>query len=1082
MYQPEDTTLMSTCYLDDQNRFVIEDFNSFPAFASFLPGIAGPLGVPLWAFYVNRGQAIASFGVETKDSPILEFEPANKAYQTTATTGFRTFIKLVRDGKSLLYEPFAPWTSGDSTRLIVDMNELQLQASSLDHGLQTDVVYFTLSGEPFAGLVRMVTVTNTGSTPVALELLDGLPRVIPFGVDNNGLKQIGRTLEAWMAVFNLEQRVPFYRLQASADDSAEVAAINASHFSLAFDVADNSGQLLPVVVDPQVAFGHNTSLHTPDGFAGRSLEHLLTLPQITQGKTPCALFAMSAPLAPGEARTLISITGHVGDASILAAHQSRITNLAYIQSQRATARQLAVRLTDPIATHTASPQFDAYCRQTFLDNVLRGGWPVLLGDRERPHVYHIYSRKHGDLERDYNAFFLAAEPYSQGNGNYRDVAQNRRSDIFFNPDVGETTILDFLGLIQADGHNPLVVNGARFTLAAEQRANVLALVEQPERLQAILAQPFTPGSLLRAVSDHQIGLKIAPESFVEATLAQAKRHFEATFAEGFWTDHWTYLLDLIDAYLAVYPERKDDLLFGKPIVPYFDSPAFVQPRSRKTVLTAEGHIRQYGAVTEDEEKAALIAARQHSPNLLRTAHGRGEVYRTTVFAKLASLALIKFATLDPKGMGVEMEAGKPGWYDALNGLPGLFGSSLPETCELQRLLEFLLAAIDEHGDGQIELPLELTDLLHAVAERLDLHYLANGGGNEFNYWNDVASARERYRGRVRLGFDGSTRQVMLVELAASLQVFLSKVETGIGRAAAMQDGGPPPTYFSYEVASHEPILDEAGRPLLDVQGRPLVRATSFAPRVLPLFLEGPTRAMKLEPTTAGAQALHECVRHSALFDASLGMYKVNASLGGQSHEIGRARAFTPGWLENESIWLHMEAKYLLELLKAGLHDAFFTAMRQTLPPFLDPQVYGRSPLENSSFIVSSAHPDSSLHGRGFVARLSGSTAEFLSMWTIMMAGQQPFFVQKGRLHLALRPALPGWLFDDHNQASFRFLGRTNVTYHNPARRDTWKRSPARSVLTLATGETVELAGGVIGPPYAELVRTGEVEVVAVYIE
>jgi len=38
-------------------------------------------------------------------------------------------------------------------------------------------------------------------------------------------------------------------------------------------------------------------------------------------------------------------------------------------------------------------------------------------------------------------------------------------------------------------------------------------------------------------------------------------------------------------------------------------------------------------------------------------------------------------------MGIEMEAGKPGWYDALNGLPGLFGSSVGETAELIRLIE-----------------------------------------------------------------------------------------------------------------------------------------------------------------------------------------------------------------------------------------------------------------------------------------------------------------------------------------------------------------------------------------------------------
>ena len=40
-------------------------------------------------------------------------------------------------------------------------------------------------------------------------------------------------------------------------------------------------------------------------------------------------------------------------------------------------------------------------------------------------------------------------------------------------------------------------------------------------------------------------------------------------------------------------------------------------------------------------------------------------------------------------MGVEMEGGKPGWNDAMNGLPGLFGSSMPETFETLRILKFL---------------------------------------------------------------------------------------------------------------------------------------------------------------------------------------------------------------------------------------------------------------------------------------------------------------------------------------------------------------------------------------------------------
>ena len=35
--------------------------------------------------------------------------------------------------------------------------------------------------------------------------------------------------------------------------------------------------------------------------------------------------------------------------------------------------------------------------------------------------------------------------------------------------------------------------------------------------------------------------------------------------------------------------------------------------------------------------------------------------------------MLKFSTLDPFGMGVEMEGGKPGWNDAMNGLPGTTG-------------------------------------------------------------------------------------------------------------------------------------------------------------------------------------------------------------------------------------------------------------------------------------------------------------------------------------------------------------------------------------------------------------------------
>lgn len=1094
--------LVTTSLFDQQGRFVLPDYTAARPFASFLPGIAGPLGIPLWAFYVNRGQAIASFGVRSKDTPILEFQPANKAYQQTPYLGFRTFLKI----NSAVYEPFSATSTRPAERapmpadpaaweppllvpdrhMAIGMNELELQEANHSIGVQTNVVYFTVPNADYAGLVRQVTVKNISANPIDLELLDGLPAISPYGLNNAVLKEIGRTVEAWMEVFNHTTGIPFYRLRASVADSTEVETFEAGHFALA--LAD--AQPLPALVDVNVVFGQNTALSAPDRFGAAPLAQLLSARQITTGKTPCAFFGTTTRLAPDQSITIYSVYGHVSHLRKLDAIRSRLSDVTHFAEMRAHASALTQQLTDVIDTHTAEPLFDAYCRQTFLDNVIRGGWPVTWESRAALHpeqnavesknaytrVYHLYSRKHGDLERDYNAFALAAEYYSQGNGNYRDVNQNRRNDVFFNPRIGDFNVRMFMSLIQADGYNPLVTQGSTFTLTPDQQTAVLALVTQPELLRPVLARPFTPGKLLTQIVDADIQLRVTSDEFLAEVMGRAEQHIEATFGEGYWVDHWIYNLDLIDTYLAVYPDRKRALLFDDATLPFFDSPAFVQPRSKKYVL-AHGQPRQFGAVLDDHEKAALIAACAEQPNWLRVDHGRGEIYRTTLFAKLISLAIIKFATLDPFGMGIEMEAGRPGWFDALNGLPGLFGSSLAETFELQRLIEFLRAALSENPTGSLELPIELGTLFNVVTDQLHAYYTSTDPQRDFVYWDQVATAREAYRAAIRLGISGETQALKWETLAERLARLSSKIDAGLARAVELNDGIPP-TYFTYEITDYEVIAAQ-----VDAQGRPYFRAKAFKAHVLPLFLEGPMHAFKVRSPGESAR-LYRQVKASPLFDRDLKMYKVNASLADQPPDIGRVRVFTPGWLENESIWLHMEYKYLLEVLRAGLYAEFFEDFKATLVPFLDPQIYGRSPLENSSFLASSAHPDPALHGAGFVARLSGSTAEFLSMWQIMLTGPQPFFVRDDQLQLAFKPILPGWLFTTEGTLSFKFLGHCTVTYHNPSRHDTFDDEVhiCRSILHTAANEPLEIANGTIGAGWAEKVRGGEVTHIELYLE
>ncbi|MFA6994759.1 MAG: hypothetical protein WC246_04000, partial [Candidatus Paceibacterota bacterium] len=200
--------------LDGDKRFVIEQYNDLAPFASFLPGIAGALGRPAWAFYVNRGQAVASFGVRNKDGAFLEFFPADKAYQLTPSRGFRTFLKIADGDRILTHEPFqrGSWTEVKQ-RLYVTPQEVGVEEINPQLGFSIRADMFTLPEASVAGLLRRVEIVNTSGQARKIEIVDGLPQVLPFGMNQWILKFMSRTSEAFMRVEGVEENLPFYRLK-----------------------------------------------------------------------------------------------------------------------------------------------------------------------------------------------------------------------------------------------------------------------------------------------------------------------------------------------------------------------------------------------------------------------------------------------------------------------------------------------------------------------------------------------------------------------------------------------------------------------------------------------------------------------------------------------------------------------------------------------------------------------------------------------------------------------------------------------------------------------------------------------------
>jgi len=1031
------------------DAFVIENYNQERPFSSFLPGIAGEFGKPMWVFYTNRGQCISSFGIRNKNSAMLEFYPADKAYGMTPWLGFRTFFRI----RGSVYEPFKVQPDANMRQILrIRAHEIEMEETHRVLGLRTTVVIFGVPNQNAPALVRQVCVENIGRKRVDLDVLDGLPRIVPYGLNESPLKQMSRTMEAFAEVLHTSDQLPFYKLKTEPSDRPEVHWIKGGFFSFSF----HAKKPLKIAIDPEDIFGEDTSFQRPLQFeAGRGVA---SSPQRTESLSASAFASVRWTIPPGDSHALESYYGQADSWDDAAAFRQAVEDAPdFIDLKRQENAAVIARVTDTFTIHSALPKLDAYTRQTYLDNTLRGGQPMIVGDGENSRSFHYYSRKHGDMERDYNFFELAPTYFSQGNGNFRDVNQNRRSEVMMFPGLNGGNIETFFNLLQLDGFNPLVIQFEKFLVDGE----LLRPGELFDRL-------------LKTWGDREEAFRV----FVQ-TLAHATKVQDATHGEGFWVDHWTYNLDLIENFAAVYPDRLKALMVERRDFTYYDNAHVVQPRDRKYIRRDDGAIRQSQAVIADPEKAEMIRHRKEDTHKVRTKSGTGPVYRTSLLAKMLGQIAIKTASLDPFGMGLEMEADKPGWCDALNGLPALLGSSMNETFELKRWAAFLLTHLPSLlAPGETHrVAKEIAMLMTSVRETLQLAK----PNDFFRTWDALASLKERFREQTRLGVTGDETGTSREDIESFLKSVVAALDAGLKRAFTTT--GIPVTYFINEVTDFE-ILPPPSAPVKDPDAVPVqyVRPRRFKQIPLSFFLEGPVHAFRSMTDASAAKKLYKAVKNSDLYDRKLKMYKLNVPLEKESYEIGRNKIFTPGWLENESIFLHMHYKFLLETLRSGLAEEFFEDMKTGIVAFLDPRVYGRSILENSSFIVSSRFPDKRLHGAGFVARLSGSTAEWLSIVLHMGLGPQPFQYVNGELRFEPTPTLARWLFSKKAEGefgkdtfAFKLFGRTWVVYQNPSRRDTFSGQelhPVRYELEYQDGKTQVKEARFLPDPLASDLRDG----------
>ncbi len=759
--------------LHGRRFYRIADYDRIPPFFMSIIGAGDP-----WLFVSSTGGLTA--GRIRPDSALFPYYTDDKVSESAGRTGGLSLLRVTRSqSEPVLWEPFGdldlPVPAARRNLYKDDLGTtLVFEEQHAVLGLRLRVSWQT---SPEFGIVRSCELTNLGSEPAEVELVDGLVNVLPAGVDVAIQNRLSNLLDAYKRCeVDPDTGLGIFSLSSRLTDLAEPS--ESLHANVAWHVG--LGEVAHLASTQQVPGfrrgGHPELERDVRGFRGAYLVHA------------------RLDLAPGRTRQW-HIVGDVElDGADVMDLRDRLTRpeeiaaalAADVRASRADVSRIiasadGVQLTgEELATshHAANVLF----------NVMRGGVPVngyqldasdfqafvaqrsprtsqrcsslltsiprsqtieelidAAADDGDPHLLRLareylpltFSRRHGDPSRPWNSFEVVVsdahgEPRPNFEGNWRDIFQNWEALGWSYPEYLESMITVFLDATTADGYNPYRIS----------RAGIDWEVPDPEDPWANI---------------------------------------------GYWSDHQiVYLRALLDASARFHPGRlqqlRDLAVFTHADVPY-------RIAGYDQIL-----VDPYDTISFDEAHAARIDDRVAAAGADgRLVHGPdGDLVRVTLAEKLLLLLLAKVVNLVPEG-GIWMNTQRPEWNDANNALVGR-GLSVVTLAQLRR---FVVVVAEVVTDDTL-MTEELAGLLAEVTGALEMHraHLDVGftDAARRECIDDLGAAGTTYRARVYAGFSGVRVQVPAERIRALLDVVGVYVESTL-LANEREDG----LFHSYNV-------------------------------------------------------------------------------------------------------------------------------------------------------------------------------------------------------------------------------------------------------------------------------------------
>lgn len=713
-----------------------------------------------WMFISSTGGLSA--GRKNPESALFPYYTDDKIIDRSAFTGSKTLLKIQRDGKLFLWEPFTNRYEGIYDRernLYKNITGNKLIFEEVNNDLKISFQYHWTFSQEF-GFVKESSVSNWGDA-TEINVLDGIRDLLPYGV-NSQLQLARSTLvdaykkneleaESGLAIFSLSSMIV-----DRAEPSEALRATTVWSRGL-----ENPKHLLS---DDQLNRYRRGGHIEEETFTKAGKAAYFVGADIELQRDEKRSWVMVAEVNQSSAKVIDLNNKLLSDIDILEELQ--------LDVERSTVKlQSLVGLADGLQLGK-----DRLCTgrhfSNVLFNIMRGGifedqYQINVNDLEEycqqfsPTVYRAnedffvelpldlsyqelvrlakesgtedlqricveylplsFSRRHGDPSRPWNNFNIDIQDEKGRKryyyeGNWRDIFQNWEALAYSFPEYIEGMITKFVNASTIDGYNPYRITR--------------------DGIDWETIEPDDPWSYIGYWGDHQI-------IYLQKLLEHAENHYPGM------------LLRMLQDSSFVYAN-----------VPY--------------------KIRGYQAIVQDPNSTIDFDYDQaHRIDQLVKAFGAdGKIVRNghntltaNLSEKLLVMLLTKLYNFIPDG-GIWLNTQRPEWNDANNALVGN-GVSMTTLNYLSRAIRFVHKLFESFDGKYLEMHVAVDELMHSVLETFKTAPKTFDPIKRKQFIDALGIAGETYRTKAYAHFQGGAKLTEVSHIIELLSVAQSLVDQTI---------------------------------------------------------------------------------------------------------------------------------------------------------------------------------------------------------------------------------------------------------------------------------------------------------------